>query len=282
MAATDIGPTLTATFDAAIPVPADGDYANQATLINMVKPIANRTAYLKQIAEDAPWRKSEFFEDFFVNGSADPATNLAQYNSLWTFTRVGTPSLSQTTAIGADELGTLSIENSSGSASAARLSKGDIISVGPALSHMANFRRAVVRVKTLSIVSGMNFEVGLGTGGGTAVAESSASITAIFQPSASPNWRLRTHDGGAAVFVDTGVPVAINTWYQLDLVSDGVNVVSLSVNGATPVVADPGDLPAMTTICDFLTRFEAPNAGAGRTWRCDFVYGRFENTSRIL
>ncbi len=282
MTATNIAGTITPTYDASIPVPGDGDYANQAALIAMVKPIANRAEYLRAILEDAPWLRSDFFEDFFVDGTADAAAAQAKYNTLWTFTRTGTPSIGQTTVVDADSIGVLDLTNSSGSASAAHFSKGNIVGVGPALAQMSSFRRAVARVRVLSIVSGMNFEIGLGTNGQNGVAEAAASITAIFQPSASPNWRLRTHTGGAAVHVDTGVPVAINTWYQLDLTSDGVSVVSLSVDGATPVTAAPGDLPAMSTICSFLTRFESPNAGAGRTWRCDFVYGRFSATGRVL
>jgi hypothetical protein len=279
--ADDIAGTITPTYDASILVPADGDYANQAALVAMVKPIANRVEYLKQRFEDAPWARSEFFEDF-VHFEADGANDRLFADTFWQLYGTNPATLGNTSVIDATTFGLLSAEHSAGTVSNNMLSKGRIPSVSNSLAEMSTFRRAVVRVKPGSIASGMNFEIGLSSDGTTAVAENDESITAIFQPSVSANWRLRTHDGGAAVLVDTGVPVVAGTWYQLDLQSDGVSVVSLSIDGDTPVIADPGDLPPLTTDCAFVTRFDMPNAGVGRTWTIDFIYATFDTSGRVL
>lgn len=280
MAATNIAGTITATYDASIPVPGDGDYANQAALIAMVKPIANRVAYLKERFEDAPWARSEFFDDFVTRSEDLPDRLLC--DTLWEIAATNAASVTSTTDFDENDFGILRFSHSAGTVSSNLLSKGVLPATANILSTMSNFRRAVVRVRVGNIASGMNFEIGIDADSAHAVAGASAAITAIFQPSVSPNWQLRTHDGGSAVLVDTGVAVAANTWYQLDLQSDGSSVVSLSIDGAAAVQADPGDLPALTTDCAFVVRTGMPNAGASRTWDLDFVYGRFDVSSRVL
>jgi hypothetical protein len=279
----DIASGVTAEYTAVIPVPLDGEYANSDALQAMVKPIADRVEYMKQRFDDAPWARSEFFDDFVSGGTAGSSTFLA--DTLWQLFGTNAATFSNSgnsTLLDGTTFGILEVNHAAGTVSSNLLSKGVISGVGNTLGEMASFRRSTVRVRTGNIASGMNFEIGLDNDSAHAVGGSSAAITAVFQPSVSANWRLRAHDGASAVFTDTGVPVVADTWYQLDLVSDGLSVVSLSINGAAAVVADAGDLPAMTTDCAFVMRFGFPAAGASRTWLVDFVHGRFELTGRVL
>jgi hypothetical protein len=62
----DISGAVTATYEATINVPLDGEYANSAALQDTALALANRVEYLRQGQESGPWREARFFDDFLA------------------------------------------------------------------------------------------------------------------------------------------------------------------------------------------------------------------------
>jgi hypothetical protein len=263
----NIAPLVTPTYDATVPVPADGEYANSAALQAMVLPVANRVEYLRQVLEDAPWREVSIFEDFLapvheVDADEYYADTAWVMNSAFSgYAKTSIPAFG-------DALGLIVASNSSGGALSAlsRKTEGCI--------KVENFRRATARIQVGSVAAGMGFTIGLDFVGGA------ETMAAVFAPATSANWLLR--DATGFLSVDTGVPVAINTWYTLDLVHDGALGFTLSVNGSVPVVANPAGLPALIDVVTPAWKMITPAAGANRFFYIDYIYFRDISAGRVV
>lgn len=261
----NIAPNVTPTYDAALPVPADGEYANSAALQAMVLPVANRVEYLRQGLESAPWREVAIFEDFLapvheVDADEYYADTPWVMNTAFSgYTKTSIPAFS-------DAMGLIVAENTSGGALSAlsRKSEGCI--------QRTNFRRAVARVQVGSVIAGMGFTIGLNFMGGA------EAVAAVFAPAVSPNWVLRNSAGS----VNTGVVVAPGVWYELDLVHDGALGITLSVNNSTPVNQNPGAVGLLGDVLTPAWNMITPAAGANRFFYVDFLYFRAISQNRAL
>jgi hypothetical protein len=269
----DIASAVTPEYTASINVPLDGEQATSASLQAMILPVANRVEFLRQVDESAPWIRSEIFEDFRVSRAA-----LANGDSLWERHWVGlAPSADWTIsqALFLDALGCVRFRNASGSATQ-WYSHEDVTS-----NYFSALRRIVARVRAGNISTGMNFDVGISGIAGGSITGTGDRVSCLFHPATSPNWQLRTANGASDSLVDTGVPVAADTWYQLDLVADGAGEYTLSIDGDTPVTA-VSNKPSLTDFGGLHWMIEAPNAGATRDWILDFIYARFDQTDRVI
>lgn len=262
----NIAPLVTATYDAAVQVPLDGEYANSTALQAMVLPVANRVEYLKQVLEDAPWREVSVFEDFLapvheVDADEYYADTAWVMNSAFSgYTKTSIPAFG-------DSMGLIVASNNGGSAlnALSRKSEGCLVT--------SQVRRAVARIQVGSIAAGMGFACGFNFVGDT------EKVAAAFDPAVSPNWLLRT--GSGFVTVNTGVVVAPGVWYELDLQHDGALGFTLSVNGSAPVAAVAG-LGLVTDVVSPFWRMLSPNAGANRFFYVDFVYYRAISAARVV
>lgn len=274
---TNISSSVTAEYTAAIPVPDDGEYASHAALANAIRPVANRAEYLRDLVEVAPWRIVSIFEDFLA-ARVSSLPDHAQWDQLWNSSNDDVGSWNIADLDFEDALGVVRFLNTSGSASASRYRKSF------SMARFENVRRITARVRASSVASGMNLEIGwLRSTDPNPGNEDSPSHAAsvVFMPSSSANWRLRTDDGSSSTYVDTGVPVAADTWYQLDLVHDGALGVTLSIDGATPVGALT-TIPALDDEGSLQWKIAAPAAGANRAWILDFIAGRFDVPGRVI
>lgn len=260
----DISASFTPTFDASAPVPADAEYANHAALANMVRPAFNRTEYLKQILEGAPWVKSGFFEDF-LNPTLSVG-NSRIWDGHW-LVESTTLSYSHISGAGSsDEAGVVLIQNSTGGAitSAARKAEGII--------RAEAFRRLVCRVRIFDVGAGMGFHLGLAFNGGVSV------INLSFLQSQSANWQLRTNADND--LVDTSEVAVAGSFHLLDLRHDGAGNWTGSVDGSTPVAPGP-DVPSLNDVCTPEFVFTTPAAGASRAVNLDFIYFELATPGRV-
>jgi hypothetical protein len=111
--------------------------------------------------------------------------------------------------------------------------------------------RMRVRLTTGLDITSQTITFGLGTGTSTSSAGNSFSfspaesqILAVYN-AGTANWLLLTKDGTTANTVDTGVAVASNTEYFIEIIFTA-STVTLSVNGSTPVSSST-NLPAAGT-----------------------------------
>lgn len=272
----DIASAVTPTYDAAIPVPVDGELATSAALQAMVLPVANRVEYLRARIEQTPWLVHEIKEDFITSHLKDAGGD-SFWDEHWNAAAGGITSdwlIADIEEV--DSAGIVRFQNISGSAAEALFRKAFAMKFGV-------FRRMVARVKFDNISSGMGFEFGFMRSTNTTPNSASvptAAVSGLFLPSASPNFRLRTDDGSASSYVDTGVPVSTGTWYQLDLAFDGSQY-TLQVDGGTPVAA-VSNIPAATTDATFEWKIATPASGSARRIYLDLIYGRLEIPGRVF
>jgi hypothetical protein len=273
----DIASSVVPEYTAAIPVPLDGEYATSATLIDMVAPIANRIEFLRQGIDSDPWRRTVDFEDWArqdLDGeilSGDSGT-WALNESPQVFTALG--------VVGGDAnaYGRLQLLNSSGSASSARLARDPTALPG----RFDQIESLAARMSVDSIASGMGVEFGAFSNLISGIAQATGDGVAwIFQPSASPNWRLRSVLGGASTLIDSGIAVSAGTQYllRIDQTAPGTFVGRVDDGSPHTVVST---IPGASSSCAHQTKFITPNAGANRSFTIDFTYARFGLPGRVL
>lgn len=128
---------------------------------------------------------------------------------------------------------------------------------------MSSFRRLACRMRISSIAAGMGFKLGLIN------ASATPFIRVCFEPATSANWLLQTNAGFDNV--DTGVPVLVNTFYNIELRHDGASNYTLSVNGSAPVSPHP-DVPDLTDQVTLEWVLLSPSSGANRAHQLDYIY----------
>lgn len=280
---TDIAPSVTATYTAVINRPNDGEYANAAALSALVLPVANRVEYVRSLVESNPWRTARIFEDF--KSTLALSTSIDQYRSdeFWNTSGTVLDANISVTDVGSasgtsTDLGVVRFANASGSAVTARFRKAFNI------CRYAQARRFVARVLTGSIAAGNQLEVGFIRSTAAAPLDTGAprdAISFVFNPAASPNWRVRTDDGTNQTFLDTGTAVAVDTYYNLDLTHDGAGGLTARVNGGSAVIP-VANIPALTLGTSAQWKFAMPNAGANRRWEFDFLYWEMTEAARVF
>lgn len=264
----NIAPLVTPTYDAVISAPLDGEYANSAALQALVLPIANRTEYLKQALEDAPWRECTIMEDFLAPVHEIDADEFYA-DTAWVMNAAfSTYSKTPIVVVDSDDaLGYFVASNATAGALSALVRKTEGCVVAK------DVRRAAARVWVGSIAAGMGFSVGFDFVGGA------PAVRAVFEPATSPNWLLQS-DGGF-VNQNTGIPVTAAAWTLLDLEHNGTGTWSLSVNGAAATTYAPAS-PVVTNPITPCWKLVTPAAGANRYFYVDFIYFRFLLQARAL
>ena len=272
----DIASAVVPEYTAAIPVPLDGEYANSEALTDMVAPLANRVEFLRQGIDSDPWRRSVYFEDFgrmALDGevlSADNVWSLLQSPSALT-AAVGANN-------GANVYGRGVLINSSGSAVSARLVPDSAALPG----QFAMIEALAISARVDNIDSGMGLEFGCFSNQISGVAQATGDgIAWIFQASASPNWRLRSVQGGSDTYIDSGIAVSAGTQYvlRIDQTAPGTFVGRVDDGSPHTVVAT---IPTSTTSCGHQLKLITPSAGANREFHLDFIYARFGVPGRVL
>lgn len=166
---------------------------------------------------------------------------------------------------GAVVVGFATFTNASGSAITATYRKA------LDLFEMVRLRRIACRMRINSIAPGMGFRIG------TLFSSLVPGIDACFEPATSANWLLQT--GAGFTNVNTGVPVVINTFYDIDLRHDGASNYTLSINGSAPVVPVTS-IPALSTPATLEWVLSTPNSGANRAHQLDYIYAVFDTPGR--
>lgn len=272
----DIASAVVPEYTAAIPVPLDGEYATSATLIDMVAPLANRIEFLRQGIDSDPWRRTVDFEDF---ARQDLTGDVLSADGVWTLNE----SPAVFTALGVvggdpDAYGLLQLLNSSGSANSARLARDSTALPG----RFDQIETLAIRTSVNSIASGMGIEFGAYSNLISGIAQATGDgVGWIFQPSASPNWRLRSVLGGADTYIDSGIAVVAGQQYllRIDQTAPGTFVGRLDAGSPLTVVAT---IPGAGSSCAHQCKFITPNAGANRSFTLDFIYARFGLPGRVL
>ncbi len=275
----NIAPSVTPVYTATVNVPLDGEYANSAALQSTALALANRTEYVRQLVESAPWKTYRIVEDFCAD-QYTPNVDAYFYDERWHTSGVGLDANitlgSASTA--ANAIGVQRFSNVSGSAVEARFRKSF------SLAKYAQFRRFVARLRTGSIVAGNTFEAGAIRSTDATPLDTGAPrdvMSWTFNPSASPNWRVRTDDGAAQTFTDSGIAVVADTDYVLDLRHDGAGGLTMFIGGVACGVP-VANVPSMALDTTAQWKFAMPAAGANRRWDFDLLFWEFTDTARVL
>lgn len=265
---TNIASTVTATYDASIPVPLDGEYAHQAALANMVRPVANRAEYLRQRLEGAPWTTLEILEDFCsLIDNSDAGSPHLICDQAWIFSETNTATLAPQSSSAARSA--LRISTAGGSAVSARLRK-------QFSQEYSEFERFGCRVAMQSIaLADLNVEIGLisATGSNAPLEASGTAISLVGNPTVNPNWCFRTRDGAAETLADSGVTIVAGTHVIAEIVPSGA-AYAASINGGSPVLLT-ANVPSSAAVAGPQIRCAFPNAGASRQIDIDFAYWRW-------
>lgn len=264
---TNIAGSVTPTYDQQIPVPLDGEHAHSAALSGMVRPIANRVAYLKERLEGAPETTVETFEDFtvFVNTSAD---GYLLCDQTWIYSESNAATLAPQSAAAARSA--LRISAVGGATVSARLRKN------AGAQEYQYLERFACRVAMQNIaLADMKVEIGLisATGSNAPLEASGTAISLVGDPTVNPNWMFRTYDGVGETLVDSGVAIVAGTHVLAEIVPAGA-AYSASIDGGAPVTLS-SNVPSSAAVAGPQMRVQFPNAGASRQIDIDFAYWRW-------
>jgi hypothetical protein len=140
-----------------------------------------------------------------------------------------------------------------------------------ALAQIGGFSRAACRVQMSATDSG-GLEFGLLNVSAIFLGHAANDgISWVFDPSASPNWRLRSNDGSTNTFTDSGIAVSGSTRYHLEIEKSGSNWVG-RIDGAALTTRD-SDLPADSLLVRLSSVLLFGTTGTRRT-DIDFMLSR--------
>ena len=272
----DIASAVVPEYTAAVPVPLDGEYATSAALTDMVAPLANRIEFLRQGIDSDPWRRSVYFEDF---GRMALSSEVLSADNVWSLLQSPTALTASVGSPGdAGTLGVGILTNSSGSATSARL----VQDPNALPARFEQIETLAIKVRVANIATGMGLEFGCFSNQISGIAQATGEGVAwIFQPSASPNWRLRSVNGGSSTLIDSGVAVVAATQYllRIDQTAPGTFVGRVDAGSPLTVVTN---IPTATSACGHQVKLITPSSGATREFHFDFVYARFGVPGRVL
>jgi hypothetical protein len=271
----NIASAVTPAYSSQIPVPLDGEYANNVALGAMVLPVANRVEYLRQRIETAPWTRAVIFDDFSKIAQADADRVFS--DTVWSMS--GTKDANITLvdgSAGADEFGVMRIQDTSGSGATFRIYKSfDAF-------RFVNFRRMVARVRTSVVQANHDLEIGMLRSTVELPWDTSVPSSALsfgFQGAAAP-WKLRTNDGTTNGQTNSAIPVVASTWYVLDLRYDGASQADLYVNGVLAATRNL-TLPVGTLTGTPQLKFATGTTGT-RNVDVDFIYFEGATPNRVF
>lgn len=272
--ATDIVPSITAEYTAAIPVPDDGDAYNGAGLVNFALPLANRVEFLNAQLNEAPWVNSDVLDDFTVvfdggSGSQDRW----EMNTYWLVTHSGGSGALNPVVLASevDSPGILRLAVTGGVGEDFRASKGVVWKFSQA-------RRFTARVRIGATLAGQ--EVALGFGDGTNQGVDSDTHAVQIRSIDGGDWSIHTTFGGTSDVSIVGSAPTPGTFQQIDIFHDGAGVWTASVDGGAAVTAI-ANLPTLTNGASVFWAVEFPAAGT-RQFDLDFVRANFVVSGRVI
>jgi hypothetical protein len=266
----NIAGSVAPTYDAAIPVPLDGEYANSAALQAMILPIANRAEYLRQIVEEDPLRFVEIREDFSAVNLLSPTG--VQGDTTWQ-SNVGGSSwfnaVSDVAAQDEDHQGILKIQENSGSACIYKM---------PNSFPISRVQRAIVHVRLGAAgVPFTGFEFGFSAGTSATVNTTGVNAwTAQYDPAVGGNWLHRTGNAGGNTRTSVGSAVTFGAWNRIELYVESGNLF-MQVNNGTPHQATL-TLPVTSALLTPIIRFNGNSSSPQHN--LDAVYYRFAVPNR--
>lgn len=265
--ASDIAGSVTATYDAVITAPDDGDATNSAGLVTMMLGGLNRTEFLHARAVSAPWVISDIFEDFL--NVSDAVSGLLLCDRIWQLNSsvehgYGNAGHQEPT------IGTLQIFNLSGNVGRNEIATAQSYVLG-------QVRSMTVRVSVDAILAGQHLDFSFTNINGSTVPDPPGGTHVAMTCFDSTNWELRTGISSVAI---PGSTMVAGTFMQLQLTHDGAGLWTATADNGTPATA-VATIPSIASEAKLAMKFETPNAGV-RVIEVDFVHASCIPTGRVL
>lgn len=260
-------------YEPIVSVPSTGEVVTQNALSDTAVALGRRIEWVKSRAELA-YKRSIANEDFIALGATDSVGYV--WDERWQDSNVSANFVISNLVAENDSVGGVRFSNSTGSVANGCLRKSNRLCTFDAAL------RAVARVRFGSTASGMGWEHGFSNNSQAAIASVSGDrhcVSAIYEPSANANFRLRVDDGSATLYYASSIAPALNTWYQL-AVEKVAGAWTLYIDGVQQAVASSG-APGGTAFANIFWKVNTPNSGANRTVDADFVSAEINAAGRF-
>lgn len=235
---TNVAGLVTSEYTSVVNVPADGDYANEAALTDMVVAGLNRTEFVRQntpILATAVARVVAV-EDEFLSAVWNNSIQVLHADTNWKTASAGSPVVTGRTAT-ADQPGGFNVSMSTSLASYA-IYKGSSSTSAPFLT--SNFDRfsAIVRIPTT--VSDKQCRIGLSQDANALLGGTHG--LAFVKEDAEANWQIYSKTAGGTDQVDSGVLIEADTDYLFELVRASSGTWTVYINEvAITTLTSPGN-----------------------------------------
>lgn len=223
---TNIAGLVTAEYTSVVNVPADGDYANEAALTDMMTAALNRTEFVRQNVPILATSVARVVavEEAFLSAFWNNSSQVLHADTNWKTASSGSPVVTGRTAT-ADQPGGFNVSMATSGASFA-LYKGSGATSAPFRTQNFDRFSAIVRIPTT--VSDKQCRIGLSQDANALLGGTHG--LAFVKEDAEANWQIYSKTAGGTDQVDSGVLIEADTDYLFELVRASSGTWSVRIN----------------------------------------------------